>query len=58
MATSGSQTPQAPKKYGKYSIWQWVLFYILIAIIVYGLIYFFFFRNSGGSSNSGGGGLY
>jgi len=41
-----------PKGYGKHSIWFWVVVYVIIAIIVYGLIYLIFIR--GGSSNGGG----
>lgn len=41
---------QKPSKgYGKRSIWFWVVVYVIIAIIVYGLIYLLFFRKSGGT---------
>lgn len=39
------------KGYGKRPVWQWVLIYVVIAIVVYGLIYYFFIRNTGGSAN-------
>jgi hypothetical protein len=44
--------------YGKRPMWQWILLYLIIGGIVYGLIYYFVFaKNSGysygGSSNSG-----
>lgn len=49
-----SQPSQAPKKptkgYGKRPVWQWVLLYVIIAIVVYGLIYFLFIHKSGGGS--------
>jgi flagellar basal body-associated protein FliL len=49
--------PGADKKptkgYGKRSMKQWVLIYVVVAVIVYALIYFIFIRKSG----SGGGGL-
>lgn len=55
---SPDQSPQPPKKgYGKRPLWQWIVLYVIIAIVVYGLIYYFFIHkkstgNSGGSSNS------
>jgi hypothetical protein len=49
-----NQKPQIPQKqpggYGKRPIWQWVVLYIIVGAIVYGLIYYFFMRGSGGSS--------
>jgi hypothetical protein len=54
-----SQTPQKQsqeqkpsKGYGKRPIWQWVLLYVVIAIIVYGLIYLLFIHKSGSSGSS------
>jgi flagellar basal body-associated protein FliL len=41
------------KGYGKRPMWQWVLLYVIIAIILYGLIYYFFIHKSGSSTNSG-----
>ncbi len=35
--------------YGKMPVWQWVLIYVVIAALVYGLIYYFVFANRGGS---------
>jgi heme/copper-type cytochrome/quinol oxidase subunit 2 len=51
-----SQTPEQrpPKGYGKRPVWQWVLIYLVIAIIVYGVIYLLFIRDSGGSTGTGG----
>ena len=47
------QPSQKPSKgYGKRPLWQWILIYVVIAIIVYGLIYYFFIRNTGGSGGS------
>lgn len=55
MATEDPKAPQKPTSgYGKRSKWQWVLIYIVVAIIVYGLIYYVFFRDSGDSSSGGG----
>jgi len=49
-----STPPAGPSGYGKRPKWQWVLLYIILAIIVYGAIYLIFFHKSGtGSSNSG-----
>lgn len=42
------------KGYGKRPIWQWVLIYIVAAVIVYGLIYLIFFNGGDGSGSSGG----
>jgi hypothetical protein len=56
--TPQNQPSQKPSKgYGKRPVWQWVLIYLVIAIIVYGLIYFIFIHK-GGSSSSGGNGGY
>lgn len=42
------QTPQKPSKgYGKRPVWQWVVIYLVIAVIVYGLIYLLFIHKSG-----------
>lgn len=35
------------KGYGKRPLWQWVVIYIIVAAIVYGLVYLLFFRDSG-----------
>ena len=35
--------------YGKRPMWQWVVIYAVIAVIVYGLIYLVFIRKSGTS---------
>ena len=48
-----SQQP-AKKGYGKMTKTQWILLYIVIAIIVYGLIYFLFIHNSSSSGGSSG----
>lgn len=42
------------KGYGKRPAWQWVLIYVVVAIIVYGLIYYFFIKDG---NSSGGGSL-
>lgn len=50
-----TETPKKPtKSYGKRPVWQWVLIYVVVAIVVYGLIYLIFIHKSGGSGNSGG----
>ena len=38
------------KGYGKRPMWQWVLIYVIVAIVVYGLIYLLFIHKSGGTS--------
>lgn len=39
--------------YGKKSIWQWIIIYIIIGIIVYGLIYYFVLNKRGGYGGGG-----
>lgn len=48
-----SQNGQSPKQkptkgYGKRPLGQWILIYVIVAIIVYGLVYLLFFRKTGG----------
>jgi hypothetical protein len=44
-------TEQKPTKaYGKRPVWQWVVIYLIVAIVVYGLAYLIFFHKSGGSA--------
>jgi hypothetical protein len=45
--TSSSKSPQG---YGKRPMWQWVVMYLVVAVVVYGLIYYFFLRDSGSVS--------
>lgn len=41
-----------PGGYGKRPLWFWILIYVVIAIIVYGLVYLLFFQsNTGGNFN-------
>jgi flagellar basal body-associated protein FliL len=49
-----AQTEKPQKGYGKRSTKQWVVIYVVIAIIVYALVYFMFIHKS---SNGGSGGL-
>ncbi len=42
-----SPAPKPTKGYGKRSKGQWLLIYVVLAIIVYGLVYLVFFRKSG-----------
>jgi hypothetical protein len=56
MDSGEPQKDSSPTKgYGKRSVWQWVVIYLIVAIVLYGLIYYFFIRDTGGS---GGGSLY
>lgn len=44
-----NENQPAPKPgYGKRPVWQWVVIYLIVAAIVYGLIYLLFIRDSGG----------
>jgi hypothetical protein len=45
--SSKPNQPTKGKGYGKRPLWQWVLLYIVAAIVVYGLIYLLFFQKSG-----------
>lgn len=51
-------TPPAPtttsggKGYGKRPVWQWVVIYLIVAIVLYGLAYLIFFHKG---STAGGG---
>lgn len=38
--------------YGKRPLWQWVLIYLVIGGVIYGLIYYFMFANKGGYNYS------
>lgn len=38
--------------YNKKSIWKWILLYVVIGAVAYGLIYYFFFHKSGNSYNT------
>lgn len=52
MEPEDKQPEQKPTKgYGKRPVWQWVVIYLVLAVIVYGLIYYFFFRDSGSGSS-------
>lgn len=54
------QAPQnSPKGYGKRPLWFWILIYVIVGLIVYGLIYWFVTQGGGGGNGGGGdGGLY
>ncbi len=46
------EEPKQPAKkyskgYGKRPMWQWVLIYIVVAVVVYGVIYLIFFKGNG-----------
>ncbi|HVV67223.1 MAG TPA: hypothetical protein VHB72_04110 [Candidatus Saccharimonadales bacterium] len=54
---SDQEVPEKPSKgYGKRPMWQGIVLYVVIAIIVYGLIYLLFIHKSGGSSGGNTGG--
>lgn len=53
MEPENSQPPQkSTKGYGKRPAWQWVLIYLVVAIVVYGLIYLLFIHKSGSTGGS------
>lgn len=47
--SGASQQPnkESSKGYGKRPLWQWVVVYLVLAVIVYGLVYYLFMRDSG-----------
>ena len=48
------QPSQKPSKgYGKRPVWQWVVIYLVVAVLVYGLIYYFVMRDTGDSTGCG-----
>jgi hypothetical protein len=49
MASQNTTQPQSGG-YGKRPAWQWIVIYIVVAIVVYGLVYYFFLRDKGGGS--------
>ncbi len=53
-APQQAPTNPVPKKsYGKFSKKQWIVIYVVAAVIVYALIYFLFIKKSGGASTGG-----
>jgi len=49
MDPQNGKSNKPAKGYGKRPLWQWVLIYVVVAIVVYGAVYLLFFRDSGGS---------
>ena len=49
-----NQKPSKNYGYGKRSKGQWILIYVVLGAIVYGLIYWFFIRDTGSTGSSGG----
>lgn len=43
------ETAQKSSSYGKRPLWQWVLLYLVIGVIVYGLVYYFVLAKKGSS---------
>lgn len=41
------ETAQKPSSYGKRPLWQWILLYLIIGVIVYGLVYYFVLAKKG-----------
>ncbi|MBI3342105.1 hypothetical protein HY024_03195 [Candidatus Curtissbacteria bacterium] len=42
--------------YGKRPLWQWIVIYVIVGAVAYGLIYYFVFAKNGSSytNNTGG----
>lgn len=43
---------EATSSYGKRPLWQWILLYAVVGVIVYGLVYYFVFAKKGGYSSN------
>ena len=43
------ETAQGNTSYNKRPLWQWILLYVVIAVVAYGLIYYFFLRGKNSS---------
>lgn len=50
------ETETKSSGYGKRPLWQWILIYVVIGVIVYGLIYYFVLAKKGQSPHSSTGG--
>lgn len=44
---------KTPTAYGKRPLWQWVIIYLVVAVLIYGLVYYLFLAKKGGSYNQG-----
>ena len=42
------KTEEVKESYGKRPLWQWVLIYLIVAAVIYGLIYYFVMARGGG----------
>jgi plastocyanin len=38
--------------YGKRPLWQWIVLYVVVAIVIYGLVYYFVLAKKGGGYNN------
>ena len=38
--------------YGKRPLWQWIIVYVVVAIVIYGLVYYFILAKKGGGYNN------
>lgn len=41
------EEPTKRNSYGKRPMWQWILIYAVIGIVIYGIVYYFFFAKKG-----------
>ncbi len=51
MADENQPASKPTKGYGKRPMWQWVVLYVIIGAVVYGLVYYFFIHKSGTGSS-------
>ncbi len=45
---NNTQNTQKPYSYGKRPLWQWIVLYVVIALVAYGAVYYFFLAKKGG----------
>ena len=39
--------------YGKRPLWQWIVIYAVVGVVIYGAVYYFFLAKKGGYSSGG-----
>lgn len=42
------ESQQKTSRYGKRPLWQWIVLYLIIGALVYGLVYYFVLSKKGG----------
>jgi hypothetical protein len=55
MANETEPTKSSKKGYGKLRLWQWVVIYIIVAIVIYGAIYLIYGHYHHSTTSTSGG---